>query len=315
MQQILFLDYMDGSKDINQKIQINHPELVVLLAAFRLAPLLNVRTNPINGEWADTTNYLKATKEQYPQYIFEAVEEYIKENDNIMPLLDYSLFNQRPKKNYVFSKNLTSALSETKIEKACSLGLEERGFYFEMPGVNQNGTQLICTYGYTMRVPSDGSSLLVIQNVIKHNGYYRTFVVSFAMNHARLLSDQFEEYMRGKYVEEFFGTEKVGYDSPSLIRTVLNGVVYIFNNSEEMTEKINQFSTKKSKLETEKKIFTQKPYVELGGSFEFLRLIQEGTVGVRGHYRWQPCGEGRREVKLTYVRPHSKTISRILETS
>lgn len=56
----------------------------------------------------------------------------------------------------------------------------------------------------------------------------------------------------------------------------------------------------------EKYVNETKHDVEILDSSWFTTIVRTEGFGVTGHLRWQPCGPGRREVKLIYVEPFEK---------
>lgn len=315
MQKKLFLDYLDGSCSPSKgMLGSGSQSLLLYLIIFRFAHLVRVECvlsgEEKHGFKGDLENYFEALN-SFDSNAAYIAREFVADQSNWMTLADYGLFYHSPKKkNYVFSKNLTKALSETKIEKSVDIGREASSFYFEMPDVSFNGRSLVCVFGHTVLLES--SLILRVQTMIKINSDYQTLGFYFELDNETSIADRFEEFIQGEVILSIFGVSKLSYDEPSLVRTVINGIIYIFNNSDEMSEKINDFAEKESKLQAQKKIFTEKPFIELGKNFEFLRLVKEGEVSVRGHYRWQPHGEGRRKVRLTFIRPYLKTITREL---
>lgn len=89
-------------------------------------------------------------------------------------------------------------------------------------------------------------------------------------------------------------------------KLVMNLLVFISSPSEEFKECFNDFSLNKNKGETEKKIYTQIPIIPIGTEVEFLRLVRHPQFSVKGHFRWQPHGDGRRFRKLIFINPYKK---------
>jgi hypothetical protein len=119
-----------------------------------------------------------------------------------------------------------------------------------------------------------------------------------------------------------FKEVKVGLKGPQIVQTpiteeditalklIFNLITYVNNPSEEFTAAYNKLTPKEAK---DGKNYTTKPFVALGQSlvdYEYLRATREGTFDVSGHWRWQPCGVGRMNRKLTFIKPHTRTMGR-----
>jgi hypothetical protein len=95
------------------------------------------------------------------------------------------------------------------------------------------------------------------------------------------------------------------------LKVLFNLIIYVSNPNEEFTSQFNQFSPNNKIAQQEKLDFTSKPYVKLGFDAEFLRLITTDSFDVRAHWRWQPCGVGRQQRRLTFVKAHQRNITKI----
>ncbi|MBY0413723.1 MAG: hypothetical protein K2Q18_06140 [Bdellovibrionales bacterium] len=311
MQKMLFLDYLDGSKVFSVEKLNQENNLITYLLLFRYAHLIKF-TKTETGVSFGHDDYFAAVKKNLPEYEEELIQIYKEEEPIFMALVDYSKFYNDPtRKNYVFSRNLTEALAQTKIEQDTTIFTEERAFYFEMPETKDESLELQCVYGFTIQVGE--RFMLVVYMLVKHENRWRTVDFTLQIHEGQSLSDEFKRVMTGQLMDEIYPSSTIRYDHETIYRTIINGIIYIYNNCEDMTQMINEFASKASKLETQKKIYTSKPFVELGKNFEILRLMKEESIGVRGHFRWQPCGVGRMQVKLTYVKPHSRDLKRIID--
>jgi hypothetical protein len=311
MQKMLFLDFLDGSKKLSSEKISQEKNLITYLLMFRYANLIKFTKN-VGGVSFGHDDYFAAIKKNLPEYQEELIQIYTDDKPVFMALVDYSKFyNDSTRKNYVFSKNLTEALSQTKIEQDTTIFTEERAFYFEMPETRDASLELQCVYGFTIQVGE--RFMLIVYMLVKQGSRWRTIDFTLQIQEGQSLSDEFKRVISGKIMDEIYPSTSIRYDLETIYRTIINGIIYIYNNCEDMTQKINEFASKASKLETQKKIYTSKPFVELGKNFEILRLMKEESIGVRGHFRWQPCGVGRMQVKLTYVKPHSRDLKRIID--
>jgi hypothetical protein len=98
-----------------------------------------------------------------------------------------------------------------------------------------------------------------------------------------------------------------------VLQLVVNLFIYTSNPNEDFRAKFNQFS-KNSKIANKEKLeYTQKSFVEIGFDAEFLRLQTVEKGAVRGFFRWQPCGIGRLQRKLTWINPHERNYKKYLD--
>lgn len=311
MQKILFLDYMDGVKIFNDDKIAKEANLQTYLSAFNSANTIKTSFLPGNIQF-DFSEFQNSLINKHPAYGQELFDEVMSNQALRMTLVDYSkCYNDSTRKNYIFSHNLTEALSKTKIEQDTTIFQEERSFYFEMPSLTDSDLQVFCIYGFTIKVGD--RFMLIIYLFVKHKLVWRTIDFTFQIQEGQSLASEFERIMIGDTLDEFHNSSKINYKDVSIYRTILNGIIYIYNNCEEMDEKLNEFSSKKSKLEVQAKIYTSKPFVELGSNFTFLKMIKDQEVDVRGHFRWQPCGEKRQQVKLIYISPHNRQLTKRID--
>lgn len=70
---------------------------------------------------------------------------------------------------------------------------------------------------------------------------------------------------------------------------------------------LNKNKTKKSKLNGQKHMTDSDVDVTIIDSTWFTTLIKTNSSKVRGHFRMQPCGPGRKDLKLTWVKPHERS--------
>ena len=133
MQKMLFLDYLDGSKAFPPDKIDQENNLITYLLLFKYAHLIEFMKTE-DGVSFESEYYYAAIKKNLPEYEEELIQIYEEEKPIFMALVDYSKFYNDPtRKNYVFSRNLTEALSQTKIEQDTTIFSDERSFYFEMP--------------------------------------------------------------------------------------------------------------------------------------------------------------------------------------
>jgi hypothetical protein len=98
--------------------------------------------------------------------------------------------------------------------------------------------------------------------------------------------------------------------STHITRIALNLLLYVSHPNEDFIEELNRFSTKRSKRDAEMKIYTDSPFIKIGFGEDFLRLIVSENVNVSDHFRWQPYGPKRSQVKLILIKAHQRVYKR-----
>jgi len=222
--------------------------------------------------------------------------------------------------NYLFNKNLTVALANTRLDlKVKYLPKNFTGF-FHLPNLRDNEGDIIKgvfidindDFGNNLylgilvensnksllvahlNVPLEDKEITVEELIKKHE-----FVALYASNE--------KEARDGLEPPKFRKTtEQAEYSSHHA--TIFNAILYI-HNSENLLEKINEFSPKKSKREGQKKVLTQKSFYLVGENFELPKVYTCGEVKVSGHFRWQPYGKGKERKKLIFIDPYKKNYT------
>ena len=300
MQKHLFLDYLDGTlKDASKnKLGINlSMQNYVTLDLLTRSYLLNINNFP-RVHYDSLYDSLKAKYKDKFEFIHEILHDPIFPVNNA--LIDLSVIQKDSlRKNYIFSKPLTSALASTKIDKDINVINKMKSFYFEMPGITFGNYNILGVVGFS--TIENNQLFLRVTAFYLNNGEIRIDHTSLPLSKLSSLTSEFN------YAVD---TNSQEINEPLMWNAILNGIIYIYNNSEEMLEKLNQFSESNIKRKKETKLYTSKSYVNLGLNAQFLKLLLESEIGVRGHFRWQPCGTGRKDFRLIYVRPHARLIDK-----
>jgi hypothetical protein len=247
--------------------------------------------------------------------------------DNFIPLLGKSLddcsvqtfylfnhwLNGTLGKNYVPSKSLLDVLSKIDVDMKASYLKEKVRGYFELSHAN-------------IKPPAHWSPNTINSVMFEINS--DSLILSFQFNsdlaptsffvplnrednlHDALLNFNFKEIARIK-TEIGYSEKPIGEDDIEVIRLIFNLIIYVTNPNEEFISCLNKFSPNNKIAQIEKLDYTQRPFIRLGFDAEFVRLITTESFDVRSHWRWQPCGVGRQQRRLTFVKAHQRNITKI----
>ena len=223
-----------------------------------------------------------------------------------------------PNKNYIISRNLAKALSETKVDvKGKYLPKKFNGF-IEIEGLlDRDGDEI---KGIFVSIQND----FLAMGYLTYNFANKTYGIGHANydlpKEEELIEEKIKQFrhvdrgsnFRDKSREEIMSLLDKGVTpdtvyTPSeydpFLSTIINSLLYI-NSCQDLNESLNVFSKKKSKLEGEIKNFTRKPFVLLGKDFVYPKVYSDSEVVVRGHWRWQPYGPQWSLIKHIYIQPH-----------
>jgi hypothetical protein len=214
-------------------------------------------------------------------------------------LYAYKNYIEKPK-NYVVTKGLTEALRRTSTDVKCSIVPDNFCGYLEIPNLHDKDGDLI------------GGCFVLIED-------RELYCVAFSGNlnamphfHFKLdYSDTLSGLTKKHKYENIGLSGKVTLEDVDALdyqSIIVNAVVYITSNDADLTNRVNNFSTKKNKLETQKKIYTPSEFVSVGENFnyEIVRKSMRNNVSVSSHFRWQACGAGMKEHKLIFIRDYVK---------
>jgi hypothetical protein len=220
----------------------------------------------------------------------------------------YTLYEENKGKNYVIGKNLSKALFNTKTNVSCSrLPKTFHGFIY-LPNLKDN----------------DGEDLLGVFCNINQGELRLGFIsknVTIGFLSLELENDATVESIQIKnaYHQAIFDydTKESLYTKTDIspkwehLGILLNSIIYITNSDENLVEEVNQFSQKKNKVATEKKIYTSLPFVRVGFNFHLPKtfVYSVDSTLVRGHWRFQPCGPERAFIKHIYIEPHTRNFN------
>ena len=318
MQTHLLPDYLDGSKKVKDGY------LKALQTFCKITPYLKLK---------------KATQMvvEFPVDKEPLTEEGFNLKD-LMPLLNqdesmkvflrtYKGYAEKPNKNIIIHKNLAEALSKTKLDIKTKYLPKNFTAFLDIKGLEDNdGDTILGTFvdinqddGWCLNMgilckardgvnypishinlPLDDSDTSLAEIVQRYKHVYN-----------RLPKEIVEEYKNEGRIVDFESFDKVVFQGGyySHIHTILNCILYITNSPELCVEQENNFSKKKSKRETQLKIYTSKKYIILGKEFTFPKEYTCGEVSVSGHFRWQPYGPSRAYVKHIYIKPHLRNYN------
>lgn len=211
------------------------------------------------------------------------------------------------RRNYIVSKNLSEILQKVPPNVKVSFLPNKFIGYFEIPNLleveGERIAYIICTID-TVENEKILHAYYQIENsgMMGHVSYLfsnQNIRVVDALSHDPVNSKVFNTTFEGRFETS---TDKV----PVWVTTLCNAIVYATSSDREFKEEINQFATKKKKLETQQKIYTQLPFINLDSDTIKVNLTQTGEFQVRGHFRWQPCGPNKEQHKLIFIDEFTK---------
>lgn len=223
------------------------------------------------------------------------------EYDPAMPILFKLYPNYLIKKNnYVFTKGLTEALKNTSADVKCSIIPKEFCGYITMPNLFDNdGDKIIGCFIYLTNNEMYGLAFTDGLNAMPH--------FHFLLKDTQMLSEVVKQY---DYVELSpkgkFKSEGALFDFQT---TLINGLIYIASTDADISYKVNNFSTKKKKYETQKKIFSSNPFHSVGENFTLVRKEMRNDISVVSHWRWQRHGKGLNLHKLIFIKEHMRNTT------
>ena len=104
---------------------------------------------------------------------------------------------------------------------------------------------------------------------------------------------------------------ELGNQNFSVFRTILNLVVYTFSDGAEFEEYLPTAKGAFGKKGNKKAYLNEcaVPVISLNANFHKMHYAVEST-NVRGHFRWQPCGENLSRVKLIWIDEHERSFKK-----
>lgn len=314
MQPFIIPDYLDGSKEPKED---------------------NLRNL---SRYCGLSKYIKSRRAGEMVVEFPSYPEPIVDGINLkdlMPIVSqdesmkvflraYKAYQEKPNKNIIIHKELVKALSETKLDIKSKYLPKEFTAFLDLKDLKDNdGDEVkgifvdiaqeeewmlylgIVTYCNSphphlavshLNIPLDDSDKPISEIVAGYKHIYST-----------VHPDVFDRYKGGDH-QNMGGLYQLIFEGGyhKFIHAILNAILYIHHSPEQCIEIQNEFATKKSKLEAQKKIYTSKKFIVLGQNFSFPKEYSCGEVSVSGHFRWQPYGPGWSLMKHIYIKPHSR---------
>jgi hypothetical protein len=227
------------------------------------------------------------------------------------------MYKREKGSNYVISKNLGTALTMTKYDLNLKHVPTDFCGFVVLPDVFKK--KYFGSFVFSLVI--EGKPSIGMTSVCYEQGYKkdeinfegRTLVPGYhviPLDHIAysdavddLTSDEEVEAQikKNKYWMEMDETDALYY------RTLMQAIVYIKNADEKFVSEVNQFSSKKSKREGEKKVYSSLPFIRVGMNFNLPKQYSVDHTIVSGHFRWQPYGSEKTLVKLIYIEPHLRT--------
>lgn len=127
-----------------------------------------------------------------------------------------------------------------------------------------------------------------------------------------LMKFQFKKLSRvdgGQVIQE---EQDISQNDIDGLKLFFNLLIYVTNPNEEFVAQFNKFSPNNRIAQIEKNEYTTQAYVPMGIDAEFLRLVTTDSFDVRGHWRWQACGPEHSLRRLTFIKPHTRNMSKYI---
>lgn len=203
-------------------------------------------------------------------------------------------------RNYIITKGLTDALRRTSMDVKTSIIPPSFCGYLEIPNlVDRDGDKITGCY-----IVSKNNSVycLCFSDRMRAMPHFH-----FNLNEAETLNELNKMYKytnmlaNGKMVKEDVGV--LDYQA-----IILNCIIYITSNDADLVDRVNNFSLKKSKNETQRKIFSPSNFTVVGGNtnYEIIRKGLPNNIEVSSHFRWQRIGPKLQQHKLVFIKNYIK---------
>jgi hypothetical protein len=321
MQELILPDYLDGTRIVRDNIHLYNLYLCCHLIKYM---------HPVN----DSLLEIKFDNNIIPQVDGIALPDLVPllSHDESMKIFlrSYKGYKENiNSKNYIFTKDLTHSLIKTKLDiKSKFLPKKFSGFIL-MRGLKDNDDEEIKGFfvdikdepthflylgyigysekykGYTvshLNIPLEDPEKPIKDLIQKHDHIYRgvnSDTLSKIKTEVNLenFNNFFEKTIKqGEYYDHF--------------HALLNAIIYINSEQENLVEDKNVFSTKKSKKQTQQKIYTSKSFYIFGKNFNLPKEYTCGEIQVTGFWRWQPHGPQRSLLKRIFIAPHTRNYNK-----
>lgn len=320
MQELILPDYLDGTRVARDNIHLYN-----LYLCCNLINYMNIVSD-------------SAIEIKFPDHEIPKIDGL--DISNLVPLLNHDesmkVFLRAYKgyrentnsKNFIFTKDLTQSLLKTKLDiKSKYLPKNFSGFILMRGLLDNDGEEI---KGFFIDIKNDPSHFLYL-GFVGFSKEYQGYTVSHlniplddSEKPIKDMISQHDHIYRGidretinkinsgsslKNLDNIFNkTVKQGeyYDH---FHAILNAVIYINSEQENSIEEKNIFSNKKSKKETQQKIYTPKSYIYFGKNFNFPKEYNCGEIQVSGFWRWQPHGPQRSLLKRIFIAPHTRNYN------
>lgn len=319
MQHLLAIDRLDGSVPARTDFESFYQEIFKAFSAMPLTRLhADMESRRIDSV-VDGRIWHQRIMENVRPDVRPVALQGIQSDDRIQKIsTDIAIYNSKDSRNIIFNRDLSDTLSSLSVD----VGVEafpQINAYLEIPNLyDEDGDKIEFLFVHLLE--EGGLKILSMHGMTdsRHVLGGRYELIAGSKFSDAMYDTNSEGHVVGEYVNGVFQqrrTKSKGHDltDKNWVRTVVNCLLYLSNPDENLKTQTNTFATKKKKAETQKKIYTQKPFIRVGDDFQRTVLMKETEFGVRGHFRWQPCGPQRSQVKLTLVKPHKRTKKTIQE--
>jgi hypothetical protein len=310
MQKILFVDKLRDKKLFNTSREVNF-----ISDVFKVSKFFEVKIDEEGETYMDNrgtkigTQVFQEISTTSRFLLKKALDQQDQGTLNVIKV--FSQYQKGGSKNYVATEGLTEVLKRTIGDLKMDYLPENFSAFLYAPGLNYG---IAAVLGAFVSIFNNKITIVGFnekkEKVKRENSHFAWDIV-IKKERGKTLKDAFGDFENIVEDNARILIDECDDKDPNARLTIffLQIVAFISNQGFELQEELNEFSTKRSKRDAEKKLFTSLPYVVVGKDYHGRKFSVDGTA-VSGHFRWQPCGTQRSQVKLVFVKPHERVYKK-----
>jgi hypothetical protein len=238
----------------------------------------------------------------------------------------YEKYIRDGKKNYRISKEFGEALSKTKLDISCKyipklnkcyniqfhndvllkslFGEEDITYKNCYVSIEDCSTDYDKLKGYHKRI------MVILPVYLNGNEFYSTY------DFVNLVFKDDDQKVTEALVYSAANLKGRGItkEGEGIIKYITNLILYINSGDPDIRElkkpKIPKETKNPKKFQKKNRHRPLLDIIEVGFSYMKGITYQVSSTDVRGHFRWQPCGEERSQVKLIWVKEHTRSFDK-----
>lgn len=259
-------------------------------------------------------------------YYGKEIEELLKQQNDVKVNLVYTEFIKRFLSNdsnvYMIADKFGYHLSKTNLDlpRAVIPMQDEKYYCFEFPIVFDNGyndfhkVAVIGLKDISFRYDKPegySDSITIIAPDFENNGNWKgsnSFITLHFNKELNTLEKSVKSAFKIRSHEASVTEDFVSY--------VIKCLLYVESGEPDLQPKYKAPKVKtKAKLRKFFRDFCPFEVISVGYRFQKEHLYHIESTSVRGHFRWQPWGEGRTKVKLIWIDEHSRNYKNVYSNS